>query len=41
MLKIRFIDEGKVVAEQKSERIEDFENLFNDIKIKYGTKKGK
>lgn len=40
MIKIKFIDleTDRIIAEQKSDNIKDFEPLIDDMKIKY--KKG-
>ena len=40
-LKFRFLDDDKVIAEQKGERIEDFNNIIKDLKLKYGTRSTK
>jgi hypothetical protein len=38
-LKFRFFDDDKVIAEQKGEHIEDFDNIIKDLKMKYGNKR--
>ena len=40
MLKLKLIDNGKIIAEKKSENIDDFDNIMQDLKIKYGGKRG-
>lgn len=38
-LKFRFFDDDKVIAQQESNNIDDFEPMFNDLKLKYRGKK--
>jgi hypothetical protein len=40
-LKLRFFDDDKVIAEQKGESINDFDNIMKDLKAKYGGRKRK
>lgn len=39
MLKLRLIDEGRIVAEQKGEIMDDFDNIIDDLKKKYPGRK--
>lgn len=41
MLKIRIFDDDKVIAQQESENIDGFKNLWKDIKIKYKGQNGR
>jgi hypothetical protein len=35
MLKFRFFDDDKVIAEQKGSQIDEFEPIWKDLKSKY------
>ena len=39
MLRLKIIDDGKVVADKKSDNIDDFDDIYKDTKIKYSGKK--
>ena len=38
MLKIRIFDDDKVIADMKGKKINDFDKLMSDMKIKYNGK---
>ena len=36
MLKLRVLDDDKLIVNQKGQNIDDFDNIINDLKKKYG-----